>query len=46
MPRCGGVPPALLDYQGPPWTVSEVELVRSVLGRRAEHTVLTAFALG
>lgn len=44
--RGGPVPAALLDYEGPPWTVSEVELVRSVLGRRAEHTVLTTFALG
>jgi len=44
--RGGAVPPALLDYEGPPWTVSEVELVRSVLSRHAEHTVLTAFALG
>lgn len=44
--RDGAVPAVLLDYEGPPWTVSHVELVRSVLGRRAEHTVLATFALG
>jgi 2'-5' RNA ligase len=42
----GAVPDVLLDYEGPAWTVSEVELVRSVLGRQAEHTVLRGFALG
>jgi hypothetical protein len=44
--RGGPVPAALWDYEGPPWTVTEVELVRSVLGRRAEHTTLQAFLLG
>ena len=43
--RGGPVPAALWDYEGPPWTVTDVELVRSVLGRQVEHTVLQAFRL-
>jgi len=42
----GRVPPSVLrDYDGPPWRVSEIELVRSVLGNGAVHTVLARFAL-
>lgn len=42
----GRVPPsALRDYAGPPWVASEVELVHSVLGRSATHSVLERFAL-
>ena len=44
--RDGRVPAALWDYEGPAWTVTEVELVHSVLGGQAEHRVLHAFALG
>jgi 2'-5' RNA ligase len=44
--RDGNVPPALWDYEGPGWTVTELELVHSVLGRRAEHRVLETVALG
>ena len=32
-------PEALRDYCGPSWRVSEVELVQSVLGKTAVHTV-------
>jgi 2'-5' RNA ligase len=32
-------PAALASYAGPSWTVDRLVLVRSVLGRRAEHTV-------
>lgn len=39
-------PAALWDYEGPPWTVEEVQLVHSVLGRQATHTVLRSFRLG
>jgi 2'-5' RNA ligase len=42
----GEVPDGLRDYEGPGWTVHEVELVRSVLGRAAQHTTLLSFALG
>jgi 2'-5' RNA ligase len=43
----GRVDPRLLaSYQGPPWTVTQIELVHSVLGKRAVHTVLETFALG
>lgn len=44
--RDGEVPAALWEYEGPAWSVTEVELVRSVLGARAEHAVLDSFALG
>lgn len=44
--RDGEVPAALWEYEGPAWPVTEVELVRSLLGRRAEHTVLEAYPLG
>ena len=37
---------ALADYRGPTWTASEVELVRSDLGREVRHTVLERYALG
>lgn len=40
------VPPALRDFEGRPWTVRQVELVRSRLGRRAEHEVLHRFRTG
>lgn len=36
----------LPSYEGPPWRVADVELVRSVLGGRAVHTVLETFPLG
>jgi hypothetical protein len=36
----------LRDYGGPGWTVEEVELVRSVLGRSPEHRTLAVFRLG
>jgi 2'-5' RNA ligase len=42
----GRVDPALLAaYDGPTWPVREIELVQSVLGKRALHTVLRAFPL-
>jgi 2'-5' RNA ligase len=44
--RDGVVPAALWDYEGPAWTVTQVELVHSVLGRAATHEVLRAFRLG
>jgi 2'-5' RNA ligase len=44
--RDSTVPASLWDYEGPAWTVTEVELVHSLLGRRAEHRVLGAVALG
>jgi 2'-5' RNA ligase len=44
--RTGRLDPAVLhDYSGPPWRVREVELVHSVLGRTARHTVLERFPL-
>jgi 2'-5' RNA ligase len=42
----GGVPAVLWDYEGPAWTVHEVELVHSVLGRTAQHRTLERFRLG
>ena len=43
----GRIDPRLLaSYDGPSWQVTEIELVRSVLGRRAVHTVLETFGLG
>ena len=39
------VAPALREHRGPDWPVTEVELVRSVLGRRARHEVLARFPL-
>jgi 2'-5' RNA ligase len=44
--RDGLVPTALWDYEGLGWTVAEVELVRSVLGRGATHEVLHRWHLG
>jgi RNA 2',3'-cyclic 3'-phosphodiesterase len=38
-------PRALTSYEGPSWRVSRIELVHSVLGERAVHTVLRAFPL-
>jgi 2'-5' RNA ligase len=38
-------PRALSSYEGPSWQVSRIELVHSVLGERAVHTVLRAFPL-
>ena len=43
LPRDPGV---LAQYEGPPWTATEVELVRSRLGARVEHEVLERFELG
>jgi 2'-5' RNA ligase len=44
--KSGQIEPALLrDYAGPAWTVHEVELVHSVLGTQATHTVLERFPL-
>ena len=44
--KTGRLDPAVLrDYSGPPWQVREVELVHSVLGRTATHTVLERFPL-
>lgn len=44
--RAGRVDPALLSgYGGPSWRVHDVELVQSVLGTTAIHTVLERFAL-
>jgi 2'-5' RNA ligase len=43
----GRLPPAVLQsYQGPLWPVTEIELVRSVLGKGAAHSVLERFPLG
>jgi hypothetical protein len=39
-------PATLWDYEGPPFTVTDVQLVRSVLGRAATHEVLVSFPLG
>src|SRR5687768_4838761 len=39
-------PHQLASYEGPAWEVAEIELVHSVLGQRAVHTVLAAFPLG
>jgi 2'-5' RNA ligase len=44
--RDGVVPSSLWDYEGPGWTVTEVELVHSVLGRSATHEVLMRWPLG
>lgn len=41
-PRDAGV---LAGYEGPPWTATEVELVRSHLGQRAVHEVLERLPL-
>ena len=38
-------PHVLRDYSGPSWRVSQIELVRSVLGRTAVHTVVETFPL-
>jgi 2'-5' RNA ligase len=44
--RTGRIDPgALHDYTGPPWQVRDIELVHSVLGRTATHSVLERFAL-
>lgn len=43
----GRVDPRLLaSYDGPAWRVDAVELVQSVLGTRAVHTVLQSYPLG
>jgi 2'-5' RNA ligase len=43
----GRVDPRLLAaYESPAWRVGEIELVQSVLGKRAVHTVRRAFPLG
>lgn len=39
-------PARLASYSGPPWTATEVELVRSHLGRPVRHEVLDRFPLG
>ena len=39
-------PAALASYDGPAWPATEVELVRSDVGRSVRHTVLERFALG
>ena len=38
-------PGLLTAYDGPAWTATEVELVRSTLGRAVRHDVLEAFPL-
>jgi 2'-5' RNA ligase len=38
-------PSALSGYRGPTWAVREIELVQSVLGKAAAHTVLDRFPL-
>ena len=44
--RTGRLDPVVLrNYSGPQWQVDEVELVQSVLGRTATHTVLERFPL-
>lgn len=40
------VPPALAGYEGPPWTATELELVRSRLGAQVEHQVVRRHRLG
>lgn len=40
------VPESLWDYEGPAFRVESVELVQSVLGRSAVHTVLEQWRLG
>lgn len=43
----GRIDPRLLSaYESPSWRVEEVELVQSVLGKRAVHTVRRVFPLG
>lgn len=44
--RDGAVPRSLEEYEGPGWTVAELELVRSFLGHPARHEVLEAVRLG
>lgn len=39
-------PRRLADYEGPAWTATQVELVRSHLGATARHEVLERFPLG
>lgn len=39
-------PAGLAAYRGPSWRASEVELVRSDLGRTVTHTVLERYPLG
>jgi 2'-5' RNA ligase len=44
--RAGRVDPEVLrGYLGPTWPVQEIELVRSVLGKTAAHTVVERFRL-
>jgi 2'-5' RNA ligase len=44
--RAGRVDPEVLrGYVGPTWPVREIELVHSVLGKEAVHSVLERFAL-
>ena len=44
--KTGRIDPSQLSaYEGPPWTVHQVELVRSVLGTSVSHTVLERFPL-
>lgn len=44
--RTGRLDPATLtNYAGPPWRVTEVELVHSVLGGTVTHTVLDRFPI-
>ena len=43
--RRGSGPHPLEGYEGPAWTASEVELVRSRLGATARHEVLARFPL-
>jgi 2'-5' RNA ligase len=44
--NAGRVDPATLTgYAGPSWRVREIELVRSVLGKTATHSVLERFPL-
>lgn len=38
-------PAQLASYVGPPWTATEVELIRSDLGRTVAHTVLERYPL-
>ncbi|HWG93004.1 MAG TPA: hypothetical protein VNU66_02110 [Mycobacteriales bacterium] len=45
MARRGSGPHPLEGYEGPAWTASEVELVRSRLGATARHEVLARFPL-
>lgn len=39
-------PRVLSSYESPVWQVAEIELVQSVLGKRAVHTVRRTFPLG